>query len=273
MNRYIVVCIWYVVLSQENGTLLTVSFLDVGQGDAVFMVSPSGRTVLIDGGPDVSVVRELGARMSWRSRSIDVMIATHPDMDHIGGLIDVLPRYRIGMIMQSSVQGSTAAWNTFEKEADEEGALRVTAQRGQIIDLGKGAYLEKLSPDRRVSSVDTNVGCVIARLVYGTTSFMFSCDAPRAVENYIASLDGATLKSNVLKAGHHGSRTSSSPLFVGYVDPQYVVYSRACKNTYGFPHAETVAIFHRFGVQALDTCDQGTITFQSDGKRVQVLQR
>ncbi len=97
---------------------------------------------------------------------------------------------------------------------------------------------------------------------------MLDCDAPQSIENYLVKLDGKNLKSDVLKAGHHGSKTSSSPLFVGYVDPAYAVYSRSCDNTYGFPHAETVSTFARFDVPTLDTCKQGTITFVSDGTKV-----
>ncbi len=260
--------IWYAAIREDRAGLLTVSFLDIGQGDAIFIDAPSGRKVLIDGGPDSSVVRQLSEVMPWWDRSIDVVIGTHPDADHIGGLIDVLPRYQVGTIVQSSVKGSTATWDTFEKEVKAEEANIVIAKRGQIIDLGKGAYLEVLSPDRSVLHVDTNVGCIVTRLVYGSTAFMLPCDAPQAIENYLVSLDGTNLHSDVLKAGHHGSKTSSSPLFVGYVDPQYVVYSRGCNNKYGFPHVEVVALFKQFNIPTLDTCESGTITFVSDGTKV-----
>ena len=106
------------------------------------------------------------------------------------------------------------------------------------------------------------------RLVYGTTAFMLGCDAPQSVEKYLVSLEGKALKSDVLKAGHHGSRTSTAPLFVGYVDPAAVVYSRGCDNDFGFPHAETIATMARFGIPAADTCEEGTITYVSDGKKV-----
>lgn len=278
--------VWSAVLHEDRRGLLTVSFLDIGQGDAIFIDAPSGRQVLIDGGPDASVLRELGSVMSWYDHSIDILVATHPDKDHIAGLIDVLERYKVGSLFQSSVQGSTAIWNTLEKtiaERQQKGMHVAIAKRGQIVDLGGGAFLEILSPDRAVPSIDTNVGCVVTRLVYGNTSFMLSCDAPRAVEDYLVYLaptsfdktqDGSlgtsdsSLKADVLKAGHHGSRTSSSPLFVGYVDPRYAVYSRGCDNSYGHPNEETIATFARFAIPTEDTCKQGTVTFVSDGKAV-----
>jgi len=267
---FFTICIWYAAFREDRHGLLTVSFLNIGQGDSIFIDSPSGRQVIIDGGPNASVIRELGAVMPWYDRTIDVMIPTHPDSDHVGGLIDVLARYKIGTIIQSSVQGSTATWDTLEKSIRSEGANVITAKRGQIVDLGRGAYLEILSPDRDVPNVDTNTGCVVTHLVYGKTSFMLSCDAPQPIENYLVSLDGTDLHSDVLKAGHHGSKTSSSPLFVGYVDPTYTVYSRGCNNKYGFPHQETIDTFKKFGIPTLDTCTQGTITFVSDGNSVKL---
>ncbi|HEY4511638.1 MAG TPA: MBL fold metallo-hydrolase [Candidatus Paceibacterota bacterium] len=268
-------CIWSAVWQVSTGGKLTVTFLNIGQGDAVFIQSPSGGQALIDGGPDSSVLRELSKVMPWWDRSLDVVIGTHPDADHIGGLIDVLQRYDVSYILQSSVQGSTPIWHSFEDAIstdEKKGTKIITAKRGQIIDLGDGAYLEVLSPDRDVPHVDTNVGCVVTRLVYGNTSFMLSCDAPQAIENYLVSLDGANLHSNVLKAGHHGSKTSSSLLFVGFVNPEYAVYSRGCNNKYGHPNQETIATFAKFGIPTLDTCKDGAITFVSDGKIVSHVQ-
>lgn len=260
--------VWQAIASEYRGGALAVSFLDVGQGDSIFIDAPSGRQVLIDGGPDSSVLRKLSREMPWYDRTIDVVVATHPDLDHIGGLIDVLSRYDVSTVVRSSAEGNTAAAEELARAIPREGARSLVARRGQIIDLGSGAYLEILSPDRDLSRADTNVGCVVARLSYGNTSFMFSCDAPQAMEEYVASLDGAALKSDVLKAGHHGSRTSSSALFVGFVNPSYAVISRGCDNRYGHPHREVIELFEKFGIPIADTCIDGTITFISDGNTV-----
>ncbi len=270
-----VVLIWSATLREDRHGILTVSFLNVGQGDAIFIDAPSGRQALIDGGPPTgAVLRALSGVMPWWDRAIDVVIPTHPDADHIGGLVDVLARYRVGTIVESSVQGDTKTFTAFNHSVDEEGAQVVTALRGEVIDLGgspgssQHAYLEVLSPDRLVPGVETNEGCVVTRLVYGDTAFMLSCDAPQSIENYLVALGTTTLKADVLKAGHHGSKTSSSPLFVGSVDPAYAVYSRGCDNSYGFPHQATIDTFERFGIPTLDTCTLGTITFASDGQTV-----
>jgi competence protein ComEC len=264
-------CIWSAVFSLDRSGTLSVSFLDVGQGDAVLIQAPSGRKVLIDGGPDAGVLRQLGALLPWYDHTIDVIIPTHPDADHITGLIDVLERYRVSYVLQSSVEGNTPVWHVLEQTITahaQQGMRVITAQRGQIIDLGSGAYLEVLSPDRAVPHIDTNDGCVVTHLVYGATSFMLPCDAPQDIEKYLVYLDGKSLHSDVLKAGHHGSKTSSSMDFVGFVAPQYAVYSRGCNNKYGFPHEETIATFKQFNIPTLDTCTQGTITFESDGQKI-----
>ena len=264
--------IWYAVISEDRGGKLTVSFLNVGQGDAIFIDAPSGRQALIDGGRGRVVLRELARASPWWDRSIDVVVATHPDLDHIGGLPDVLARYRVGLVMRSSVldEGSadSAAFDAAADAEAKQGAALLVAKRGQIIDLGGGASMEVLYPDRDVSGVETNAGSIVARLVYGETAFMLTGDAPQAIEEYLALLDGKELHSNVLKAGHHGSKTSSSELFIGFVSPEYAVCSRGCDNSYGHPHAEVVALFKRFEIPALDTCKDGAITFVSDGTTV-----
>lgn len=270
------VCIWYAVFLEDRRGLLTVSFLDVGQGDAIFIDAPSGRQVLIDGGPDRSVLRELGRVMPWYDRSIDVVIATHPDADHITGLVDVLQRYRVQYIFHPGVEKNTGPAESMLLSVAEEEAQEIYARRGQVIDLGRGAYLEILFPDRDVSGLETNTASIVARLVYGDTAFMLTGDAPESIEKYLVQLDGSTsltaggnaLKSNVLKAGHHGSDTSSSELFVGFVSPEYGVFSRGCDNRYGHPHQDVVALFKQFDIQTLDTCENGTVTFVSDGRAV-----
>lgn len=250
---------------------MRVSFLNVGQGDAIFIESPTHRQILIDGGKDGAVLRELGAVMPWWDRSIYVVVATHPDLDHIGGLIEVLKRYRVRNIFQSDVLGDTPQVRTLAEVIANEskhGAQLFSARRGQRIDIGGGAYIEILFPDRGVDRVETNTGSVILRVVYGDTSFLLTGDSPSAVEEFLVALDGKKLKSDVLKAGHHGSRTSSSLLFVGFVDPEYAVFSRSCDNTYGHPHREVRETFSRFNIAVKDTCVDGRITFETDGTTV-----
>lgn len=251
--------------AREN---LTVSFLNVGQGDSIFIESPTGRQVLIDGGPNREVLRKLARVIPWYDRSLDVVIATHPDADHISGLIDVLRRYRVSLILEPGVKGDTPQAESMLQSVANEDAQLLFARRGQVIDIGGGARIEILFPDRDVENLETNMASIVARLVYGETAFLLTGDSPKEVESYLVRLDGDELAADVLKAGHHGSRTSSSELFVGFVGAQFGVFSRGCGNTYGHPHDEVVQTFKKFGVQILDTCTNGTVTFVSDGKTV-----
>lgn len=264
--------IGHALVRESEVHMLRLSFLDVGQGDAIFIETPGGRQILIDAGKNRSVVRQLSKHMPWYDRSIDIVIATHPDADHIGGLPDVLARYRVGLVIESSVKDETGADAiAYEKAASNEaaeGAERLVAERGQIINLGDGARIEILFPDRSVPLIETNTGSIIARVIYGETSFLLTGDAPKAIEEYLVLLDGKGLLSDVLKAGHHGSRTSSSLSFVGFVSPEYAIYSRGCHNTYGHPHDEVKETFAKLEIPTLDTCENGTITFVSNGKTV-----
>lgn len=265
----IVALVWWAAARENRAGLLTVAFLDVGQGDAIFIDAPSGRQVLIDGGRGARTLRSLSSAMPWYDRSIDLVIATHPDTDHIGGLIDVFGRYRIGAIVLSSVLDESGSdVQELDRAIREEGIAPLIAHRGQIIDLGVGAYIEVLFPDRSVPDIETNTGSVVAKLVFGETSFLLSGDAPDEIEEYLVAIEGERLKADVLKAGHHGSNTSSSPLFLGYVDPAYAVFSRGCDNSYGHPAPEVAARYSDFGIPTLDTCIDGTVTFVSDGTAV-----
>lgn len=263
--------VWNSVFALASPGVLTVSFLDVGQGDAVFIESPTGAQVLIDGGKDRSVLRELGTVMNWFDRTIDMVIATHPDADHIGGLPEIFAQYDVAHVVQSDVLDDGSDFLALEGAVARESGTNIhTASRGQVFDLGGGAYLEILFPDRAVSAVETNTGSIAAMLVYGDTSFLFTGDSPQAIEKYLVSLDGTRLKSDVLKVGHHGSRTSSSELFVGFVRPKYAVLSYGCDNQYGHPHAEVLETLNKFEIDTIDTCTKGTIIFKTDGSALHI---
>jgi len=253
---------------EDRHGLLTVSFLDIGQGDSIFIDAPSGRQMLIDGGPNGIVLQRLAEVMPWWDRSIDVVLATHPDIDHTNGLADVFARYRVSYIFLPSVKGVTADWANTLRAASSTPAQKLIEQRGQVIDLGDGAYAEILFPDRLLPDVDTNDASAVVHLVYGKTSFMFTGDLPQAGEDYLVGLDGATLHADVLKAGHHGSKNSSSAAFISDVNPSYAVFSRGCDNKYGHPAPEVVQRFTDFGIPASDTCTEGTVTFVTDGMNV-----
>lgn len=249
---------------------LSVSFLDVGQGDAILIQAPSGVQMLIDGGADKSVLRELGKQLSFFDRTIDAVIATHPDQDHIGGLPDVFERYRVGSYFESGVHHETKASSALEAAIENENIPRALARSGMRFFLGGGVYADVLFPDRDVANIESNAGSIIMRVVYGDNEFMLTGDSPSSIEGLLVSKYGEDLQSDVLKAGHHGSKTSSNLNFVRAVAPIYGIYSRGCDNRYGHPSPEVDELLIANGIQTFDTCEDGTVTFRSDGRTLSI---
>lgn len=258
------------VLAATGGQigLLTVSFLDVGQGDAIFIEGPNGTQVLIDGGPDAAVLRQLAAAMPYFDRSLDMMVATHPDADHISGLVDVLDRYQVGQILMTENENETATDNAFRTRVANEAVPITMARRGQVWDLGAGAKLEILWPETNPKDLESNTSSIVAQLSYGAATFMLTGDAPKSIEEYLVLTDGEHLKSTVLKLGHHGSRTSTSELWLEEVAPQFAVISSGQDNRYGHPHLEVTDALFNHRIEALNTAAVGTITFKSDGTKL-----
>ncbi|MFH1979111.1 MAG: MBL fold metallo-hydrolase [Patescibacteria group bacterium] len=263
------VLVWYAVFSEDREGL-EVYFLDVGQGDAIFIQAENGNQVLLDGGKNKEVLRQLSKVMPFYDRSINVVIESHPDSDHISGLVDVLKRYNVGLMMESGVDTSSDVYQEIEKVVKEKNIQKVLARKGMIINLGGGAYLEILFPDREVNGLETNQASIVAKLVYGETSFLLTGDSPKSMEKYLVSVFGEGLDSNVLKVGHHGSKTSTSELLLGYSDSEYAVISVGADNSYDHPSQEVLDLLERFDVKILRTDERGTIKIKSDGESIAI---
>ncbi len=261
--------VWYEVFFGQTKDTLEISFLNIGQGDAIYIEAPDGYQVLVDGGPDESVLSELGRVMSFLDKTIDMIVVTNPDKDHMGGFIPFLERFKVDTFVESGTTNTTETFKALEELKIKEGATLVTARRGMrfILDEGRGIYLEVLFPDRDVSGVSRNEGSIVAKLVYGETSVMLQGDSPASVENYLISLDGEKnfLDSDILKVGHHGSRTSTSENYVKEVTPEFAVISSGKGNSYGHPHKEVLETLQKENVKVLRTDTEGRISFFSDG--------
>lgn len=277
LHKYIIglllvatVFIWYAVVREDRQGILTVAFLDIGQGDAIFIEAPNGNQMLIDGGPPKTVLSALRKVMPFYDRSIDLLLVTNPDKDHIAGFIDVLNSYKVGQVVQPGTDSPTATYAELEKIITAKHLPKILAERGQIIWLDKkhGVGFQIIFPDRDVSGLSTNDGSIVGKLIYGGTSVMFTGDSPQNIEHYLVSLGGNELKSDVLKVGHHGSRTSTSEEFVGFVSPVYAVISDGKGNSYGHPHQETLDTLQKFGVKVFRTDQLSTIVMKSDGESI-----
>lgn len=249
---------------------LSVSFFDVGQGDAIFIEGPRGAQVLIDGGSTRAILRRLNERLPFFDRTLDAVIATHPDQDHIGGLVDVAQRYSVGVWFDPGVESDTAVYRALQKAHQEKQQNMYHVSAPLRIALGGGAYADLLFPNQPLKTSSSNASSIVVRVVYGDHAVLLTGDAPASIERYLIALYGGTLKSTVLKVGHHGSHTSSEPAFVRTVNPQHVVYSRGCDNRYGHPHEEVVNTFTVQNAQAHDTCTHGTVRFTFSEKGVRV---
>ena len=264
-------CLWFYLYTNapQGAGLLKVAFLSVGQGDSIYIEAPNGRQMLIDGGPDRSVLRELSKVMNPMDRSIDVVVETHPDADHVTGLAYVLDRYQIGAFMDPNRPADTEISEVVMDSAlKEPGARRIIGRAGERIDLGGGVYADILSPHGNVSQLPTNNGSIVMRLVYGNTSFMLTGDLPSEIEDYLVAERRNTLKSDVLKAGHHGSKYSTDDAWLAAVHPALVVISAGKGNRYGHPNPETLARIENEGAAIVSTIDEGTITLTSDGRTI-----
>jgi competence protein ComEC len=273
------VLVWWPEITKErigsaacDPTLLCVVFLDVGQGDATFIQSPSGAQILIDSGRDQSVLRELSSMMGFFDRDLDYVVITHPDADHISGFPELFERLEVMNVIRTENESDTSMWRAVEQAILDEGSQVYFARRGQRYDLGGGVVLEILFPDMDPTAMESNTSSIIAKLTHGKTAFMLTGDAPKSIEEYLVLVEGEHLESDVLKVGHHGSRTSTSELFLDEVAPQYGVISAGKDNSYGHPHVEVTDALFNAGVATLNTAEHGRVIFWSDGQTVQLRQ-
>jgi len=266
--------VWYAVFS-ESRSGLTVAFLDVGQGDAVFIQAENGNQVLLDGGPDKAVLRQLPKVMPFYDRSIDLLVLSHPHADHVVGLVEVLKRYNIDSAIEPGTAENSPEYREWEKAIGDKKIPHIYAERGIRINLDKNLYLEILLPAVDARNLDAHSGMLVAKLVYGNTSYLLMGDAERSLENYLVSLEGAPpaggLKTNILKIGHHGSNYSTSESLLGFSAPQYAVISVGENNSYGHPHKETLDILNKFQIPILRTDESGMIKTKSDGNIITVV--
>lgn len=254
---------------EGSPSYLEVSFLDVGQGDAIFIESPSGIQVLVDAGRSKRTLEALSEVMPWFDRSIDMVIVTHADADHIGGLPDLLERYRVGWLGLGQPHQVGAAYQAVEELRASQLIPAEALTTGEVIDLGEGVYLEVLFPPMETLDFSENDASVVMRLVYGDTSVLLTGDTTKAVERYLVQTASGSLASTVLKVAHHGSDTSSDAQFLRAVSPQLAVIQAGRDNPYGHPHPVVLERLNGVGsTTVLCTCEVGTVMLVSDGTRI-----
>ncbi len=260
--------------SYKGSGLLTVAVLDIGQGDAIYIEAPNGNQALFDAGNGDEIISKLREVMHAGDDSINVALATNPDRDHIGGFASVFETYEVGVVFEPGTVSTTKTYEAFQKASENEGSKYYLARKGTRITLDqeKGVYIDILFPDRDVSKFERNDGSIVAKLTYGATSFLLTGDSTTVTEGLIAKSSPELLDVDVLKVGHHGSRTSTSEELLRLATPKYAAISYGEGNSYGHPHLEVVERLKKHGVEVHGTGEEGTIVFVSDGKTVSVAQ-
>jgi len=255
---------------------LHVSFLDVGEGDAVLIRTPSRQNILVDGGPSPQAITlALGKKLPFWDRTIDLVVLTHPHSDHIAGLIEVLNRYKVKQVLYPALDDDSPLVNEWLSLIQQKNIKYTIARAGQRIDLGSEevviAVLNPQSPLLSDTQSDTDNNGVVLHITAGEVSFLLAADIM-----YEAELDlitrRADLTSTVLKVGHHGSDTSTSPQFLAVVDPQLAVISVGADNQFGHPSDEVIErLVQNLGLENIYRTDEhGTLEFTTNGSELWV---
>jgi len=258
--------VWVSVYARSPSDNLRVYFFDVGQGDSVLIDTPSHKRLLLDGGPNRRVLSELGKILPFADKRIDIVVESHPDKDHIGGLPEVVSRYRVALFLEPGIQSDNVIDDELKKRISDKNIPIILARRGMKINFGDGVEILILFPDRDISGWDTNDASIVAKLSLGEKSFLLTGDSTKKAEFILLGLNQEILESSVLKLGHHGSRTSTSLLYAEAISPEYAVVSAGKDNLYGHPHKEVLEIMEEVGAQIVSTANLGTILFETDGK-------
>jgi competence protein ComEC len=261
--------LFHLDLQSSFNRSLTFAMLDIGQGDGLFIESPTGTHIMFDAGPVHHVLGPLARVMSPFDKNIDALVITNPDADHIGGFIDILKNYKVGRVFEPGTLNDSKTYQNLEAEIKRQNIPDILVKRGMRLDIGGGAMIDILFPDRDVSAWTSNDASVVAKLTYGNTSIMLTGDATMKTEKIILSENSSTqLHSTILKVGHHGSRTSTSSDFVQAVAPLYAMISDGVNNKYGHPHQDTLDTLSSFDVKIFRTDLLGTIIMKSDGESI-----
>ncbi len=250
---------WGFLFSLKEGKAEVV-FFDVGQGDAVFIKTPQGHRILVDGGPGDKILEHLGRELSFLEDKIDLVILTHPHYDHVAGLMEVLETYQVENVICTGVKGESDIALEWREEIKERGYIK--AEAGKRV-FSENFSLEIVHPEESLKGEkvdDLNTASVIAYLEMKGKDFFLTGDAYTPQEKEVLSSYNLP-EVDVLKVGHHGSRTSTSGELVSTLSPAYGVIMVGEDNRYGHPHEETLETLRENEVKVLRTDKHGTVRF------------
>jgi len=267
-----VVLIWGQFFYSRPSQNLNLYFLDVGQGDAIYIRAPTGEDALIDGGPGDCVLQKLGEVMPPTDHELNLVILTHPHADHLKGLLAVLGRYKIEEILQTDVQYDSETFLQWQKIIGEKQIPNHLARAGMERDLGQVRILilypsESFVGIRQLAEIDNlNNASVVSKVNYKNFSALLPGDLEKEGQNKL--LQGSSdLSVQVIKIPHHGSDTAASQPFLEKISPKLAIISVGQDNKYGLPGQIIFSILQKLNCQVLQTSQSGTIKVESDGEK------
>ena len=263
----------------EEGPKLRVTVIDVSQGDATLVQFPSGRTLLVDGGPktfsydagEKIVVPFLKRTVS----KLDALIVTHPHSDHLGGVESVLRSIPVGKVFDAGHRAESSIYRKYLQTLKELSIPHESIRAGSTVSFAEEVRIFVLHPttsfvqtDSLHFSQDFNNGSVVLKILYGKVKVLLTGDAEEPSEEQMLLLYDGFLKSDLIKAGHHGSKTSSGEHFVETVKPQYAAVSVGALNKFGHPSRDVVARYQAHGAVVSRTDEQGALIFETEGWKI-----
>lgn len=248
-----------------NNDLLKVHYLDVGQGDSIFIELPNNETMLIDAAESYQSEKIINYLKNLNYQKIDYVIGTHPHTDHIGGLKDIINTFEIGKIYMPKVVSTTKTYESLLMAIKDKNLKINTAKAGTSIIDTDTLKINILAPNSETYT-ELNNYSVVTKITYGTTKFLFMGDAEKLSENEIKE----DVSADVIKIGHHGSNTSSSINFIKKVNAKYGIISVGLNNKYNLPKEETITNWENSGTKIYLTSTNGTIRASSDGKNIKI---
>ena len=247
----------------QGQALAEVHFLDVGQGDSIFL-RLGDKTMLIDAAEADQAEKIIAYLQSQQVEKLDYVLGTHPHADHIGGLAQVISAFDVGQVYLPKVSHNTATYRKLLETIQKKGLKVQTAKAGVKVLEGNGITAEILSPPENWEG-DLNNQSIVLKLTAGKVSYLFMGDAETEAEKMLTNV-----RADVLKVGHHGSSTSSGAMFLQRVKPKIAVISCGVNNDYGHPHKETLSSLEKVGATVYRTDEDGTVVVSTDGKALSV---
>ncbi|CAM3889122.1 S-layer homology domain-containing protein [Aeromicrobium ponti] len=243
------------------GQEMEVHFIDVGQGDSIYIKTPNGKNILVDGGKQLSNLKVPTYLMEAGVSSIDLLVATHPDADHIGGLVQVLKTLPVKQVLDSGATHTSQTFLEYLSIIDEKNIPFKVAKEGEFIDIDSALKIQVLNTYE--DGEDNNEGSVVLKVSYNEIDFLLTGDADYSAEHEM--INKYNVEAEVLKVSHHGSNTTSSLSFLEEVSPEVSVLSYGEENQYGHPHSEVIDRLLSVGSEVYSTVTSGNIVVDTNG--------